>query len=149
MAIGRDGVSVSMDYLHITTETIDVSSILREAKFNAGCADDECGAIVTFTGRVRGREGDGTISALEYEHYEGMAQAEMQRLAAEARERWTIRRLALVHRTGIVPVGEDSVVVIVAAGHRAEAFDAARFLIDELKKSVPIWKMIPQQGTAR
>lgn len=140
---------MSSDYLHITPASIDLTSILRDAEMGAGGDDEECGAIVTFTGRVRRREGEGSISALEYEHYEGMAQAEMGRLAAAARERWPVRRLAIVHRTGIVPIGEDSVIVVVAAGHRAEAFEAARFLIDELKKSVPIWKMVPVEGGVR
>ncbi len=71
---------------------------------------------------------------------------EMQRLVEASRQRWPLRRVALVHRFGPVAVGEPSVIVAVSAGHRAEAFDAARFLIDELKKSVPIWKSEPRQA---
>jgi len=102
--------------------------------------DGEIGALVTFSGIVRKQEDDRTLQALHYEHYESMALKEMTQLAGQAQTRWPLRRLALLHRIGNVPVGETSVIVIVAAGHRAEAFEAARFLIDELKKKVPIWK---------
>ncbi len=102
--------------------------------------DNEAGALVTFSGIVRRSEGAGTVSHLNYEQYEGMALEECRRLVAEARERWPLRRVLLQHRVGAVAVGEPSVLVAVSAGHRAEAFEAARFLIDELKRRVPIWK---------
>lgn len=109
----------------------------------APARDPETGAIVTFSGTVRAGEDGRTISHLAYEHYEGMAQQQMRRLLEEAALRWPILAAALHHRTGPVPVGEASVIVAVAASHRAEAFEAARFLIDELKARVPIWKAAP------
>jgi molybdopterin synthase catalytic subunit len=102
----------------------------------------DCGAAVTFTGTARdhapGRPG---VHRLEYEAYEGPAVARLRALVEEARTRWpAVGRIALLHRTGVVALGEAAVVVAVSAPHRAEAFDAARFAIDELKRTVPIWK---------
>lgn len=102
----------------------------------------DCGATVTFTGTARdhapGRPG---VHHLEYEAYEEAALARLRILITEARARWpTLGRLALLHRTGVVDLGQPAVVVAVSAPHRAEAFDAARFAIDELKRTVPIWK---------
>ena len=84
-----------------------------------------------------------TIDYLNYEHYAGMAEQELRRLAEEACTRWGLNALRLVHRVGRVPVGEESIVIVTAAGHRAEAFESARFMIEELKKKVPIWKAAP------
>ena len=102
----------------------------------------DCGAVVTFTGTARdhapGRPG---VHRLEYEAYEEHAVTRMTALLAAARRQWpTIGRVALVHRTGTVGLSEAAVVVAVSAPHRAEAFEAARFAIDELKRTVPIWK---------
>jgi molybdopterin synthase catalytic subunit len=102
----------------------------------------DCGATVTFTGTARdhapGRPG---VHRLEYEAYEEPAVARMRALLEEMRRRWpTLGRAALLHRTGRVDLGDAAVVVAVSAPHRAEAFEAARFAIDELKRSVPIWK---------
>ena len=100
------------------------------------------GGLVTFEGTTR-EEHDadhGSLMRLQYEAYEEMALTQMRRLAAEARERWSIERLVLVHRLGDVPLSEVSVLIVVACGHRAEAFDACRWLIDRLKQDVPIWK---------
>ena len=101
-----------------------------------------CGATVTFTGTARdhapGRPG---VHRLEYEAYDGPALVRLRALCAEARERWpAIGRIALLHRTGVVELGDAAVVVAVSAPHRQEAFEAARFAIDELKRTVPIWK---------
>jgi len=121
-----------------------LSALGQPRTVSDGPADDlECGALVTFSGIVRGSEDGRPIPHLDYEHYAGMAENQMRLLAAEAKSRWPIRDLALVHRIGTVPAGEASVIVAVAAGHRAESFEAARFLIDELKVRVPIWKAAP------
>jgi molybdopterin synthase catalytic subunit len=101
-----------------------------------------CGAVVVFSGTARdhssGREG---VHTLEYEAYEEQARPRMEAIAAEARRRWPdLGRLALLHRTGPVPLGTSAVVVVASAPHRGEAFDAARFAIDALKATVPIWK---------
>jgi molybdopterin synthase catalytic subunit len=101
-----------------------------------------CGATVTFTGTARDHaEGRPGVHRLEYEAYEGPALARLRNIASEVRTRWpTVGRVALLHRTGLVELCDAAVVVAVSAPHRGEAFDAARFGIDELKRTVPIWK---------
>ena len=101
-----------------------------------------CGATVTFTGTARDHaEGRPGVHRLEYEAYDEPALARLQAIAAELRGRWPVLgRIALLHRTGVVELGDAAVVVAVSAPHRAEAFDAARLGIDELKRTVPIWK---------
>jgi molybdopterin synthase catalytic subunit len=136
------------DFYRIQSGPLSLDALLRAMELPFPLDRDsgerlEIGAIVTFSGVVRETEGTKRISHLDYEHYEGMAEKEIGRLFLEARERWPLERVGLVHRTGEVPVGEASVLVAVAAGHRAEAFEAARFLIDEMKKRVPIWKSAP------
>lgn len=99
------------------------------------------GGVVTFLGIVRGDADDGrAVSALWYEAHETMAIAEFAAIAREARERFGDVRIAIVHRVGDVGVGETSVAVLAAAAHRAEAFDACEYAIDELKRRAPIWK---------
>ena len=111
----------------------------------------DCGAVVVFSGTVRdyaeGRQG---VEQLEYEAYEEAVQPRLAAIAAEARRRWpSIRRVALLHRTGRLTVGESSVLVVVSSPHRPEAFEAARYAIDALKASVPIWKHETwREGTA-
>lgn len=138
------------DLIRITPNPLGLDEILHEMGHAAAAGDPpgndpEGGALVTFSGIVRETEGNRAIPYLDYEHYAGMAESEMRRLTGEARAKWPIRRVALVHRIGIVRVGEPSVVVAVSAGHRAEAFEAARFLIDELKRRVPVWKTAPTE----
>jgi molybdopterin synthase catalytic subunit len=111
----------------------------------------DCGAVVVFSGTVRdhaeGREG---VEHLVYEAYEEAVVSRLAAIAAEARERWpVIGRIALLHRTGRLEVGESSVLVVVSTPHRPEAFEAARYAIDALKASVPIWKRETwREGTA-
>ena len=101
-----------------------------------------CGAVVLFTGTVRDHaDGRPGVSKLEYEAYEEQVVPRLAAIAAEARGRAPeVRRLVLLHRVGRLAVGEASVVVVASAPHRGEAFDAARFAIDTLKATVPIWK---------
>jgi molybdopterin synthase catalytic subunit len=101
-----------------------------------------CGGVVVFSGVVRNSsEGRDGVTALTYEAYEEAAGARLAGVVAEARRRWpVVARVAALHRTGEVALGESSVVVVVSAPHRGEAFDAARFCIDTLKETVPIWK---------
>lgn len=124
-------------HIRIQTAPIDVA-----AEY-AAVAAPESGGRVVFTGCVRPDEDGRTISHLDYEHYAGMAERELEKLARQAADRWSLNAARIVHRIGPVPVGEESVVVVTASGHRAEAFAAARFLIDELKARVPIWKSPP------
>lgn len=101
-----------------------------------------CGAVVVFSGTVRDHaEGRQGVSELTYEAYETQVVPRLRELAAETRARWPeVGRLVLWHRTGRLELGESSVVVVASAPHRPEAFDAARFAIDALKATVPIWK---------
>jgi molybdopterin synthase catalytic subunit len=101
-----------------------------------------CGAVVTFSGTTRDHAGDRSgVLVLDYETYEEQAMPALAAVAAEVRRRWPmVGRVALLHRTGEVPVGEVAVVVAVSTPHRAEAFEAASYAIDALKATVPIWK---------
>ena len=102
---------------------------------------DDAGGVCAFVGTTRADPTPtGRVVALEYEAYRAMAERQLIDLARRARERWEIKRLVLVHRVGRVNVGEPSVLVVVACPHRAEAFDACRWLIDTLKSDVAIWK---------
>ena len=102
----------------------------------------DCGGLVLFSGTARDHaEGRPGVSALEYEAYESQVVPRLQAVADEARVRWPVLgRIALLHRVGVLAVGESAVVVVASAPHRDEAFAAARFGIDSLKRSVPIWK---------
>lgn len=101
-----------------------------------------CGAVVMFSGTVRDHaEGREDVKALTYEAYEAQVLPKMQAIVDEARSRWSdIVRVAVHHRTGRLELGASSVVVVVSSPHRPDAFEAARFLIDALKSSIPIWK---------
>lgn len=100
----------------------------------------ECGAVVTFQGRVRGSENWTTIRSITYEAYKDMAVRLIRNIVLEAEKRWNVR-VAVSHRIGEVPVGEASVIVACAGAHRNEAFLACQNVIDEIKERVPIWKV--------
>ena len=100
----------------------------------------QSGAVVLFLGTVREMTGDRQTVALDYEGYPEMARAKLEELEATARSRWPIDKVGIVHRLGHLELGDISVAVAVSCPHRHQAFDAGRFLIDELKVSVPIWK---------
>ena len=102
--------------------------------------DPESGAIVTFIGTTRNNNDGRRVIALDYEAYPEMAEKELARLGEEAKKRWNIQRMAIVHRIGPVQITEPSVIIAVSAAHRRDAFEACRFAIEEIKKSVPIWK---------
>jgi molybdopterin synthase catalytic subunit len=115
---------------------------LPVAEASGWVARPDCGAVVTFTGTARdhapGRPG---VHRLEYEAYEEQVEPRLEALATEVRHRWPdVGRVALLHRVGALAVGEAAVVVAVSAPHRDAAFEAARFGIDELKRTAPIWK---------
>lgn len=120
--------------LVLQTEPIDVASLL------SAVTRPTCGAVVLFLGTVRAvTEGCQTL-ALDYEAYPELAEIESARLLAQAREKWPIHAVRLVHRVGRLCPGEISVALAVSCPHRAEAFAAAQFLIDEMKRTLPIWK---------
>ena len=98
------------------------------------------GAVTSFEGLVRQESSSDPVTALAFDAYRPMAIAALHALAADARERWPIQGIVMLHRVGTVPAGEICVVVAVATGHREEAFAACRYLIDTLKTTVPIWK---------
>ena len=100
----------------------------------------EDGAVVVFEGVVRNHSGGKATLYLEYEAYEPMALEQMRALAREARQRWPIDRIGILHRLGRLEIGEASVAIVVTSPHRHPAFEACRYTIDRLKKTVPIWK---------
>jgi molybdopterin synthase catalytic subunit len=109
-------------------------------KLIAATRQGEDGAVVVFDGIVRNNTRGRKTHYLDYEAYEEMAEKQMRELANEARKRFGVRQITMVHRLGRLQVGETSVLIVVASAHRAQAFDACRWLIDTLKKTVPIWK---------
>ena len=120
--------------IELTHEPIDSAALLQRSQ------STEVGAAVLFLGvsrrMTRGRE---TVE-LTYDAYEEMAKKQLEKLEVEARQRWPLEQCLIVHRLGQVPLGEASVTVAVACPHRREAFEAAQWLIDTLKRQVPIWK---------
>ena len=98
----------------------------------------DVGAVVTFSGLCRDEAG--TLAALELEHYPGMAEAEIRRIATEAAGRWPLRGMTVIHRHGRIRPGENIVLVVTASAHRQAAFEAANFLMDYLKSRAPFWK---------
>jgi molybdopterin synthase catalytic subunit/molybdopterin converting factor small subunit len=103
-------------------------------------ASDHAGATATFTGTTRARSRGRDVVRLEYEAYEGMAEAEMARIAAGLKERHSLIEVAIHHRVGVVGIGETSVVIAVSSAHRADALAACAEAIDTLKETVPLWK---------
>ena len=120
--------------VRITRERVEVDAVLARLKRPPD------GAAVIFDGVVRDNTRGRRTLYLNYEAYEAMALQQMESLAVEARTRFAVRGVSIVHRLGRLEIGETSVVVVVAAAHRGAAFDACRWIIDTLKKTVPIWK---------
>lgn len=118
----------------ITTDKINTQEII------AYVTDPAAGGIDVFIGTTRNNANGKDVLYLEYEAYPEMALKMMQGIAAEMRAKWPLTKIAMVHRTGRVDIGEASVVIAVSAPHRKEAFEACRYGIDTLKKTVPIWK---------
>lgn len=118
----------------ITRERIDATTLMQEIKRGAD------GAVCAFDGIVRDNTRGRRTLHLDYEAYEEMALNQMRALAAQAVVQFGVRDVLLVHRLGRLMVGETSVLIVVASAHRGVAFDACRWLIDTLKKTVPIWK---------
>ena len=118
----------------LTRDVIDADKLVAAAKRG------EDGAVVVFDGIVRNHTRNRQTLYLDYEAYEEMALKQMDELSRDAIARFGVRHVTLVHRLGRLQVGETSVLIVVASAHRAQAFDACRWLIDTLKKTVPIWK---------
>lgn len=122
------------EWIRLQHEPIDAHALVAQVK------EGETGAVAVFDGVVRDNTRGRRTLYLDYEAYEAMALGQMQGLVDEARQRFGVRRIALVHRLGRLQIGETSILIAVASAHRAQAFDACRWLIDTLKKTVPIWK---------
>ena len=120
--------------VRVQREDFDVAAEI--AALTAGRTD--IGAIVTFMGRVRG--GEGSVAAMTLEHYQGMTEAELSRIEAEAQSRWLLQASLIVHRVGELKPGDNIVLVVTASAHRQAAFEAAGFLMDYLKTRAPFWK---------
>src|SRR6202045_3230079 len=122
------------DIFQLGREPIDIAALVRHVR------EPEDGAIVTFDGFVRNQSHNRPTLYLDYEAYESMALAKMGEIGFQLHEKYPIHRVAMVHRLGRLEIGETSVFIAVSAPHRAAAFDACRFAIDTLKRTVPIWK---------
>jgi MoaE-MoaD fusion protein len=121
-------------HIALTRNPIDTTTLVAAARH----AED--GAVVVFDGIVRNNSRGRRTLHLDYEAYEPMAEKQMRELALEARSRFGVRHVVIVHRLGHLEIGETSVLIVVASAHRAQAYEASRWLIDTLKKTVPIWK---------
>jgi molybdopterin synthase catalytic subunit len=121
--------------LQITAEPIQEAALMSQREISP-----EAGATIYFVGTVRGTEGGAAIEAIEYEAFQRMAEHQFNLLFNEMEKRWPIESVRLIHRVGIVKVSEPSLWVEVIAPHRAEAFNACQWLVDEMKRVVPIWK---------
>jgi molybdopterin synthase catalytic subunit len=127
--------------LVLTTERIVEGAQIADRSLSS-----EMGAVVTFLGIVRGIESGSEITGIDYEAFQTMAEHQFQLLFQEMELRWPIESVRLIHRLGVVPVNEASLWVEVVAPHRGEAFAACQWLIDEMKRRVPIWKKPVKSG---
>ena len=125
---------VSTGCVAITREKIELERVLAKIKH------PEDGAVVVFEGVVRNHTRNRRTLFLQYEAYEEMALKQLDSLVQQAKAQFQIREVSIVHRLGRLEIGESSVLIVVASAHRAAAFDACRWLIDTLKRTVPIWK---------
>jgi MoaE-MoaD fusion protein len=124
----------SNDLIQLGPDPIDAEALVRHVR------TDSDGAIVTFDGCVRDNSHGRRTLYLDYESYESMALTKLKEIAADIHKKFAVDRLALAHRLGRLEIGETSVFIAVGSPHRAAAFDACRFAIDTLKRTVPIWK---------
>lgn len=121
-------------FISIRDTDFDIAEEIRKL----GEGRNDIGAIVSFTGLCR--DEGGKLSALELEHYPGMAEAEIRRIAHDAIERWPLSGVSIIHRFGLIKPGENIVLVVTASAHRQAAFEAASFLMDFMKTGAPFWK---------
>jgi MoaE-MoaD fusion protein len=128
------GPAVEEDLYALVRTPIETTEIVARLKA------PQDGAVVMFEGIVRNHSAGRSTLYLEYEAYEAMALGQMRQIGAEMREKFSIRRFAMVHRLGRLEIGETAVLIVVCSAHRAAAFDACRYGIDTLKRNVPIWK---------
>jgi molybdopterin synthase catalytic subunit len=115
-------------------EPINIEPIISET------SSDADGALVTFTGMARNLSDGRRVTRLEYECYDSMARKELEKIGSDALAQWPVTNCVIVHRFGVVEIGESSILIAVSSPHRDEAFQAVRYIIDTIKKTVPIWK---------
>lgn len=118
----------------VTDQPIDIQACLGAVQ------SERAGAVDVFIGTVRNHNNARSVVRLEYESFDSMAIRKMTELAEEAARRWPVEKIAIVHRKGVLSIGDVAVVIAVATPHRAESFEACRWVIDTLKQVVPIWK---------
>lgn len=123
-----------MKDIFITEEKLDAKSCTDAVTYPGA------GGIVVFVGTVRDQTKGKTVRHLEFEAYEQMALKEMQKIADHATEKWSLHKMVIHHRTGLVKIEEEAVVIACSSAHRKEAFEACQYAIDTLKETVPIWK---------
>ena len=123
-----------MAMTYLIRSRISLDALLAEVSAPA------CGGTCVFLGTVRDGPEEQGVTAIEYSAYEAMVEAEFGRLLADAGARWPEARIAVRHRLGVIPSGEASIAIAAAAPHRAEAFEACRFVIEEVKRRIPVWK---------
>ena len=126
--------AIESEFVALVHSSIDRDAIVRDVR------SPQDGAMVTFDGFVRNESHGRATLYLDYEAYEPMALAEMKGIAQALHQNFAIHRVAIVHRLGRLQIGETSVFIAISAAHRAAAFDACRYAIDTLKRTVPIWK---------
>lgn len=126
--------SIIMGIIEITEDNFSIDSMLQSLK------NDETGAIVTFSGIVRKKEGNKNIQHLDYECYKEMALLEIKKIVDDAKSKFDILDVSVIHRIGSIASRDNVVGIVVTASHREDAFKACSFIIDEIKKTVPIWK---------
>jgi len=120
--------------IRITNNNLNLEEIMLELE------DNSAGALSIFIGNVRNRGRSGNVSEIYYESYSKMAEQKMREIENEAQTKWEIKKLVAFHRIGSVRVGETSVIIGVSSEHRNEAFEACKYVIDNVKTRVPIWK---------
>lgn len=118
----------------IVTREIDPAALMAEVQ------STQCGAISVFAGTVRDTNGGRGVTAIDYSAYTSMAESELERILAEAQDRFGVMAIVAEHRVGALALGDVSVAIVAAHVHRAPALDCTRFVIEEIKKRVPIWK---------
>ena len=121
-------------HVRVQADPLDLSALLALVQAPS------LGGVAVFLGTVRDHHAGRAVVRLEYEAYPEMAEAEMRKIAEEAKARFGVARIAVAHRTGRLEIGETSVAVVVGSAHRREALEACRFVIDTLKRTAPIWK---------
>jgi molybdopterin synthase catalytic subunit len=119
---------------YLTRDALSVDQLVAEV------AASTFGGTCVFLGTVRNGPDEHGVTAIEYSAYEEMVDAEFSRLLADARSRWPEARIAVRHRLGTIPVGEASIAIVAAAPHRAQAFEACRYVIEGVKQRIPVWK---------